>query len=185
MCYEGFIESGSPYDGAHRIDDLVGTEVVKVSVCHRKGRVTQLPLNDADIDSSPCQFASARVPKAMDVDAPVYAPQYRVTSGQFSHVAGVQGTALVACEEEALCIIGPGGYPVVKLPRCLSVNPDYPALTAFTLEYSDGSIFRVHVAHSKAEDFLAPQLCPECQKKDAAVAEAANAALREGGEEGV
>lgn len=174
-----------PDHGRDSLDDLVGTQVVQVSVCHRKGRVTKLPLNDAYIDSAPCQFASSRVPKAMDVDSPIYAPEYRVTCGKFAHVAGIEASALVACEEESLCIIGPGGYPVIKLPRCLSVNPDYPALASFTLEYSDGSIFRVDVTHPKAEDFLAPQLCPECQQKDAAVAEAANRALREGGEEGV
>jgi hypothetical protein len=174
-----------PDHGRDSINDLVGTEVVQISVCHRKRRVAKLPLNDADIDPTPCQFASARVPKAMDVDSPIYAPEYRVTSGQFTHIAGVEATALVACEEQSLCIIGPGGYPVIKLPRCLSINPDYPALAAFTLEYSDGSIFRVDVAHPEAKHFLAPQLCPECQKKDATVAATANRALRESGEEGV
>lgn len=174
-----------PDHGRDCLDDLVRPQMIEITVSHCEGRVAKLPLNDADIDPHPCQFASTRVSKPMNVDAPVYAPEYRVASGKFAHVAGIEATALVACEQEALCIVGPGGYPIVKLPRCLSVDPDYPALASLTLEYGNGSVFRINVAHPKSEYLTAPQLCAQCKQEDAAIASAANAALRERSEKAV
>ena len=144
--------------------------------------MAQLPLNDPDVHPCIGEPACPSMPEPMHMDTACYAPEYRVSRGEFAHVTGVEWSALVRCEEEVLIIHGPGGFPIIQLPRCVCVNPDYPSLTSLSFEYSDGSAYSVYVAHPQSEHLAATQLCPQCQKKDAAVAEARNRRLESGEE---
>ena len=145
-----------PDHGRHLFDDIIRPEMIEVAVCDCQRAMSKLLLDDADIHVGCGQFASSRVPKAMHVDTSVYAPEYRMTCGEFSHVACMKGHALVAREEETIVIVGPGGYPAINLPSGLCVNSSDPALSTLSFEYSDGTVFRIDVTHSQREDLKAP-----------------------------
>lgn len=143
--------------------------MVHIPLGDRKCAVSELSLNNPEIDFPSCKEGCTGMTKPMDVNPLCYAPLYSMTRGEFTHIAAVNTLALVTREEEALIIVGPGGYPVIKLPRCLPINPNNPTLATLAFEYSDGTSFRIDVTHPKVQDLRAAQLAAEGEHEDHAV----------------
>lgn len=132
----------------------------------------KLPGNNSDVDPSIGEVACPGVPESVYVDPLLYCPFYTVTGGKFTNVRGVDAASLVTGKEDSMVVMGPYGHPRIELPRRLRVDSDHPSLTALALEYSDGSVFRVDIAHSERKNFPAPELRPESQQEDALIAAA-------------
>lgn len=158
-----------PDHGRNSLNDFIRAKMIKVAIGHGQGAVSQLPLYDAQVDSFTCEDACSRVTEPVDMDPLSYAPEYRVTSGQFTHIASVDSISVIRCEEETLFIVGPGGYPRIEFPYRVSVNPNHPTLTSLSFQYSDGTIYRIDVRDPKVEDFATAKLSAECEKKNAPI----------------
>lgn len=120
------------------------------------------------------------MPKAMDMDALPYAPEYTVASGEFSHITPIDGLPFVTCEEHVIRVVWPYRDPVIELPCRYLVDTNHPTLSSLTVEYSDGTVFRIDVRNPKRKNLRATKLSAKSEEKDALIPQAARALCKRG-----
>lgn len=143
--------------------------MVKIPIRNRERTMTQLPLNDPQVEPRRCEFASPGMPEPVKMHPLTDTCLLGVTLEHFPHVGVGEATAPVRTKQN-VTLSPANGKPFVHLPDGFVVDADHTTLTALTLQYSDGSSITVNVADSKIESLVAPKLTTKVDSDESPVA---------------
>lgn len=160
-----------PIDLTYSLDDIGRTNVIEIPICDSERAMTELPLDDANVDPGVGQFARTSVPEPVYVNSLLNTSLLRVTLEHAADIGVREPPSFVSTEYE-VTIEWADSNPFADSLEGLLVGSDHPTLTALTLEYSDGVTIEVDVAKSKVKCFVAPKLTPQVDHQKGFVANA-------------